>query len=85
MNWITAVNIPLTAYYFGIGLILPSAPCFPSGRFGFPTSGLYAFIVVNVREIPSLIIHAWSSYLNGRKCLVKGTKSSLSVTVNLSD
>jgi hypothetical protein len=55
MNWITAVNIPLAASYFGIGLILPSPPCFPSGRFGFPTSGLDTFVVVNVRDMPSLL------------------------------
>lgn len=76
MNYITAVNIPLAASYFGIGLILPSAPCFPNGRFGFPTSGLYTFVVVNVRDIPSLIIHACSYYLNSKKYLVNRTKTS---------
>jgi len=58
MNWITAVNISLAASYFSIGLILPSALCFPNDRFGFPTSRLYTFVVVNVRDMPSLIIHA---------------------------
>jgi hypothetical protein len=85
MNWITAVNIPLTASYFGIGLILPSAPGFPNSQFGFPTSGLYAFVVVNLRDMPSLIINAWSYYLDSRKYLQKRTKISLSVTVKFRD
>jgi hypothetical protein len=76
MNCITAVNIPLAASYFGIGLILPSAPCFSNGRFGFPTSSLYTFVVVNERDMSSLIIHACSYYLNSRKYLVKRTKIS---------
>lgn len=85
MNWITAANIPLAASYFGIRLILPSAPCFSNGQFGFPTSGLYALVVVNLPDMPSLFIHAWSYYLNSRKYLVKRAKMPLSATVNLRD
>jgi hypothetical protein len=85
MNWITAANIPLAASYFGIRLILPSAPCFSNGRFGFPTIGLYAFVVVNVPDMPSLFIHTWSYYRNSRKYLVKRAKMPLSATVNLRD
>jgi hypothetical protein len=83
MSWITAVNILLAASYSDISLSLSSAPCFPNGRFGFPTDGLRAFVVVHVRYFPNLIIHAWSYYRNSRKCVVESTKISLSLTINL--